>query len=136
MDHHDTQPITTTDAPAATPVTAYTTEERKKHLMIVLFAAVTFIGVMALMPRDGGGYDMSGRYIPASSSEMTRARFITAAVGFPMISAFLALFVALFPFRKLPWSKKYERAFYLTMIGLYGIGIVLVGLILLLKRSS
>jgi hypothetical protein len=103
-------------------------DKKKKHLLIIggliLFNLITY----NLFVKTGG-YDSSGQYIPYDQAKALKSSLITFFIGLPFISFFLGLLVAIFPFKKLPYSKKYLRASLLTMLtinGLFSFGLVCI----------
>lgn len=105
-----------------------TYDKKKKHLLIIggliLFNLIAF----NLFVKTGG-YDASGQYIPYDQAKALKSSLITFFIGLPIISFLLGLLVAIFPFRKLPYRKKYLRASLLTMLtinGLFSFGLVCI----------
>ena len=105
-----------------------TYDKKKKHLLIIGGLVIFNLVAYNLFVKTGG-YDASGQYIPYDQAKALKSSLITFFIGLPFISFFLGLFVANFPFRKLPYSKKYLRASLLTMLtinGLFSFGLVCI----------
>lgn len=103
-------------------------DKKKKHLLII-GGLVLFNLINYNLFVKTGGYDASGQYIPYDQAKALKSSLTSFFIGLPFISFFLGLLVALLPFRKLPYSKKYLRASLLTMLsinGLFSFGLVCI----------
>lgn len=101
----------------------------KKQLIIVC-ALILFNLITYNLFVKTGGYDMSGQYIPYDQKRAVWSSVVTLFIGIPLVSFLLGVIVALFPFRKLPYQKRYLRASLLTLLALNGLMAILLGLIM------
>jgi hypothetical protein len=114
---------------SATEAEAYTRRERNLHLALVLLAAAVLLLLILFAPRDDGGFTLAGTYISADSPKMTQVFLASLFIAFPLIAAVIAIVAAVYPFRDLPWKRKYLRAFLLSLFGVYTLNILLFSLI-------
>lgn len=108
---------------------SYTTREYNHLLALVLISAAVLLLLILLAPRSDGGFTLAGTDLTADSPEMTSVFIAALFLVFPLIAAVIALVVAAYPFRNLPWKRKYLRAFLLSLFGVYALNILLFSLI-------
>ncbi len=95
-------------------------DKKKKHQLII-GGLVLFNLIFYNLFVKSGGYDASGQYVPYDQAKALQGSLATFLIGVPILSFLLGLLVAIFPFRKLPYGKKYLRASLLTMLTINGL---------------
>lgn len=98
----------------------------KLFLTIGILVIFNIIAFVMFMPT--GGYDGDGVFHENPSSNL-KTSLNAFLVGFPILAFLLGLVVAIFPYKQLPYGKKYLRASLLTLIVINSI----VALFLLFK---
>ncbi len=111
--------------------------EKNRRLATIDVVLAVAVIVLNLAIPTGDGYHLTGEPVKAGSSEMTQAIFVATLASMPLAAALLALGVAILPYRGLPYTKKYLRAFLLTLMGIYSIFVALsaIGLVRYLLGS-
>jgi hypothetical protein len=76
-----------------------------KKLLIYGLAALILNIILVVIEPTGSTTDLTNQVV--SGWAIKRAMFVTLIVGFSVISAVLALLIALVPYKTLTWGQKY-----------------------------
>jgi hypothetical protein len=93
---------------------------RQRNRLLILIVVLLLIDlVLTELTDTGEARHLTGEL--ATASEIKNANRLSLLAGIPMISLFLALIVAVMPYKNLVYSRKYFRAFLITLLTMYGL---------------
>ena len=98
------------------PPIGFSSQARNKLIIFIgLACLLNLLITLAVEPAPARHLDGS----MASREEVLRAALLTLFFTFTLVGAILGLVVAAFPFKGLPYRKRYFRAFLLSLLSLH-----------------
>ena len=90
-------------------------KSKKKQYLIILGLIIFNLIIYNLFVKNGG-YDAKGNYLPYDRGLALKSSLISFLFAIPLLSFIIGAVVALFPYKKLAYTKKYKRSVISTLL--------------------